>query len=244
MSHLDNQKHTESPSSAGDQTEVDSVSGFSMSELAMQPLSEESWEEPEPDARDEPVDPELLARRRSFRSWVTRGMLGLAAFTMIGLLLHRAGQFGAPAAASPPASLVVTAAPANIVSAISVQAPAAETLPSPALAPQPNPRTRESLRDVELPPALDASSLARWASLARNATAEELADVDARLARLIKTQAAASRERSSLARAILWREHGRSADARRVFDDLARHARSRDVRAAARSNVAVQPSRS
>lgn len=207
----------------------------------MSPLPDESWDEEELDVRAEPVDLELLARRRRFRSWVRGGMLGLAAFTAIGLLVHAIGPFGVRAAATagPHVPLAVTPAPST-VSATSAQRSTVETPAPPA--PQVNAAAaRESLRDLELPPSVDASSLARWSSLARNATSEELADVDARLARLIKTPA---RERSMLVRAVLWRERGRDAAARRLFEDLARHAKSREVRAAARSNLPARPSAS
>jgi hypothetical protein len=60
------------------------MSDFSVQELAMTPLSDTAWGEEELET-EQPIDPELLARRRRFRSWVTRGMVCLALFTMIGV---------------------------------------------------------------------------------------------------------------------------------------------------------------
>jgi hypothetical protein len=59
--------------------------------------------------------------------------------------------------------------------------------------------------------------------------------VDAALAKLVKQRKGSIRDRSRLARAILWRERGRGSDVQAVFDDLAHHAKSVDVRVAART---------
>jgi hypothetical protein len=215
---------------------VDSVSDFSMAELSMA-VQHAHGEDEEPDARGEPVDAALLARRRQFRSWVARGMAGLALFTVIAMLVSGLGRWAGSPARSPAAASQSRAvsAPAALVAPPATEAPqtVATVAASPSGAPSP---MLESLRDVKLPPPADAAGLARWSSLARSATAEELADVDAELAKLVKTRSVSVRDRSRLARALLWRERGRGSDVQAVFDDLALHAKSRDVRAAARTN--------
>jgi hypothetical protein len=207
----------------------------------MEPLEDPVWDEEEPDARAEPVDPELLARRRQFRSWVGRGIGGLALFTLIAPLARGVGQqttlpesrssagTSDPHAVSAPAA-ALAATPLAVTSA-------APIAPVVAATPPPLPATaRETLRDIKLPPVADDAGLARWSSLARSATAEEFADVDAELAKLIKTRRALVRDRLRLARALLWRERGRGSDVQPVFDDLALHAKSADVRVAARTH--------
>lgn len=239
MSHLTNRDSSEPARPTSDAPSVDSVSGFSMSELSMDPLQDPLWNDEEPDARAEPVDPELLARRRQFRSWVARGMGGLALFTIAALLAHGVGQRTTSqadrtsAVASEPQlpSATTLALPAPVIEPSQPAAPAVAAAPSAVVAP-----SGETLRDIGLPPVANRAGLARWASLASSATVEEFADVDARLAKLVKSRTASIRDRARLARAILWRERGRGADVRAVFDDLALHSKSRDVRAAARTN--------
>ena len=71
---------------------ADSVSGLSMSEFeTASSLAKQDWTE-DPEARAEPVDPALLARRRQLRSWVGRGMLTLAFFTVAALLVRGTGE--------------------------------------------------------------------------------------------------------------------------------------------------------
>jgi hypothetical protein len=218
---------------------ADSVRDFSMSELSLKPLQDPLGDHEEPDAGAEAVDPQLLARRRRFRSWVGRGMAGLTLFTLIALLARGVGQrttspeIGSPAAANQPGAATAAseraAAPAVLIPERASSVTPAISTPTPAL---------ESLRDIELPPKADAAGLARWSRLAGSATAEDFAAVDAELAKLVKTRTASIRERARLARALLWRERGRSPDVQAVFDDLALHAKTRDVRAAARTNRA------
>jgi hypothetical protein len=240
MSHLPNPHSSEPVSPTSDAPNVDSVSGFSMSELSLDRLQDPPWNDEEPDARAEPVDPDLLARRRQFRTWVARGMGGLVLFTLTALLAHGVGQRTTPrtdrtsAVATEPqlpsATTLAVRAPVVVPSQAVAPVPAA-VAPSAVVAPP-----GETLRDIALPPVADGTGLAHWASLAKGATAEEFADVDAKLAKLVKSRTASIRDRARLGRAILWRERGRGADVRAVFDDLARHAKSRDVRAAARTN--------
>lgn len=204
----------------------------------MDPLQDPLWNDEEPDARAAPVNPELLARRRHFRTWVGRGMGGLVLFTIVAVLAHGVGQRSTSEAARSSAS---ASEPHPVDSPVSSKAPiVTPAMPGPlaaaAAAPAVVTGAGESLRDVALPPSADTAGLTRWSRLARSATIEEFAEVDAKLAKLVAKRPSSIRDRARLARAILWRERGRGADAHALFDDLALHAKNRDVRALARSN--------
>lgn len=133
-----------------------------------------------------------------------------------------------PKAAAPPAE---TPAPAPTATAEEPRVEEAKlpTEPSAPPAPEPPSRVLPGL-DFEPPAAPNEALEGAWAKAREALTKDDFAGADAAFADLGKANHETTKEAARLARSLLWRKHGRANEVRPVLEDLARNAKSPDIK--------------